>query len=75
MDIDLTPLARALKEAGSEAKLARAVGLSQPAIHKAKKAGRVSPALAIQLERHFSIPRHESRPDLWDAPAHQGAAA
>lgn len=55
---------------GSEAALARATGLSQPLIHKAKNSGRAGPRLALAIH-HFSngkIPASEIRPDLWRRP-------
>lgn len=58
-------LISAIQDAGSEAKLAAKAGCSQVAINKAKKAGRVSPAMAVMLERATSHGRHVWRPDLW----------
>ena len=55
---------------GSEAKLAKAIGLSQPLINKARKNGRAGPRLAMAIH-HFSkgqIPASEIRPDLWEKP-------
>lgn len=55
---------------GSEAKLAKAIGLSQPLINKARKNGRAGPKLALAIH-HFSkgqIPASEIRPDLWERP-------
>jgi DNA-binding transcriptional regulator YdaS (Cro superfamily) len=66
---------------GSEAKLGAAAGKSQNAIWSAKRAGRVSPDLAIGIERATGgqIPRWRLRPDLWSppgpAPHREGAAA
>lgn len=62
-------LHRALKIAKTQSALATTLGVTQPAINKALNAERVSPMLAIGLEKHFGIPRGESRPDLWDVPA------
>jgi DNA-binding transcriptional regulator YdaS (Cro superfamily) len=63
---------------GSEAKLGVACGVTQGAIWKAKRAGRVSGELAVKIERATkgSVPRWRLRPDLWDAPiaAHTEAA-
>lgn len=61
------PVERAIAIAGSEALLAAAIGCTQPAINKAKKADRVSADMALDLH-HFSkgtIPAWETRPDLW----------
>jgi DNA-binding transcriptional regulator YdaS (Cro superfamily) len=67
----------AIEHFGSEAKLAAAAGVSQPAIHKAKNAKRVSAELAARIESATDgkIPRWKLRPDLWDAPKKSGAAA
>jgi DNA-binding transcriptional regulator YdaS (Cro superfamily) len=59
---------------GSEAALARATGLSQVAINKAARAGRVSAELAIRIESATGVPRWRLRPDLWTAPEQAGAA-
>lgn len=68
---NLTPIERAIKLAGgSEAKLAEAIGFSQPAINKAKKSKRAGWRLALAIH-HFSngtIPASELRPDLWMKP-------
>jgi len=70
------PIIRAIEHCGSEAKLAAAAGVSQPAIHKAKNAARVSAELAIKIEAATDgvVPRWQMRPDLWDRPQ-EGAAA
>lgn len=52
---------------GSEAKLAEAIGLSQPLINKARRNGNVGPRLAMAIH-HFSkgeIHASAMRPDLW----------
>ncbi len=55
---------------GSEAKLGAAAGKSQNAVWSAKRAGRVSPDLAMGIERATGgkIPRSRLRPDLWPQP-------
>lgn len=65
----------AITLAGSEAKLGDACGVSQSAIWKAKKAGRVSGELAVRIDRatEGAIPKHRLRPDLWEPPT-RGAA-
>jgi DNA-binding transcriptional regulator YdaS (Cro superfamily) len=70
MEKHLAPIDRAIKLAGSQAKLAGATGFSQPAITKARKSGRAGPRLALAIH-HFSageIPASELRPDLWLRP-------
>jgi DNA-binding transcriptional regulator YdaS (Cro superfamily) len=70
------PILAAIKDLGSEAKLAHAAGVSQPAIHKAKNAERVSAELAVKIEVATGgrVPRWELRPDLWQAPSQEDAA-
>lgn len=58
-------LIRAIKDSGSEAKLAERVGCSQAAINKAKRSPRVSAEMAIKLEEAVGISRSDWRPDLW----------
>jgi DNA-binding transcriptional regulator YdaS (Cro superfamily) len=55
---------------GSEAKLAAATKFSQPAIHKAKNAPRVSAEMAIRIDAATGgrVPRWKLRPDLGPAP-------
>ncbi|WP_431311045.1 transcriptional regulator [Methylobacterium nigriterrae] len=55
---------------GSETKLGTACGVSQGAIWKAKRAGRVSGELAVAIEKATRgvVPRWRLRPDLWEAP-------
>jgi DNA-binding transcriptional regulator YdaS (Cro superfamily) len=69
------PIISAIEHFGSEAKLAEAAGVSQPAINKAKKAARVSADLAIKIESatQGAVPRWALRPDLWDRPAARAA--
>lgn len=66
----------AITLAGSEAKLGEACGVSQSAIWKAKKAGRVSGELAVRIDRATggAVPKHRLRPDLWEQPAAGGSA-
>ena len=44
------PIHTAIELAGSECKLAKLAGVSQPSINQAKKAGRVSASLALKIE-------------------------
>lgn len=65
------PIERAIDFAGgSEAKLASAIHFSQPAINKAKKAGRAGPRLAMAIHTYTkgAIPASELCPDLWRKP-------
>ena len=47
----MDPIDRAIQICGSQAKLAELAGVSQPAIAKARKAGRTSPDLAVAISR------------------------
>lgn len=64
-------IAQAIEQAGgSEAKLARELGLSQPLINKAKHSGRAGPRLALAIHHYTNgkISASAIRPDLWDKP-------
>lgn len=54
---------------GSQSAMARAVGVTQPAIRKALHAKRVSAELAVKIETATggAISRQTLRPDLWSA--------
>lgn len=75
--MEKSPIDRAIDLAGgSEAKLASAIGLSQPLINKAKHSGRAGPRLALAIH-HFTkgeVPASELRPDLWTNPEDVPAA-
>lgn len=66
---NLPLILEAIRLAKTETRLAELAGCSQAAINKAKKAGRVSPAMALRLEKAVGIPRHVWRPDFWPLPA------
>lgn len=66
---NLALIKRAIEMAKTETRLAELAGCSQAAINKAKKAGRVSPEMALRLEKAVGIPRHVWRPDMWPLPA------
>jgi hypothetical protein len=55
----------AIRDQGSEAKLARACNVSQTAINKAKRAGRVSPKLALRIEAACGISRRLLCPEFF----------
>jgi DNA-binding transcriptional regulator YdaS (Cro superfamily) len=69
MDTDLA-FARAIRLAGSECKLAAALGYSQVAINKARRRGSVSPEMALAVHRFSggAVPASALRPDLWARP-------
>ena len=61
---------RAIRIAGSQCKLAAAIGYSQVAINKAKRRGSVSPGMALAVHRFTAaaVPASALRPDLWARP-------
>lgn len=59
----------AIRDQGSEAKLARACSVSQTAINKAKRAGRVSPRLALKIEAACKISRRLLCPEFFGTSA------
>ena len=60
---------RAIEIAGSEARLAKAIGFSQSAVWNARQKGRPSAEMAAAIHRFTNgqVSRHALRPDLWDA--------
>lgn len=65
----------AIQNAGSQAKLAAACGLSQAAISKALRRGRLSPASALKIEAVTGINRASWCPDFFVVAAHSGSEA
>jgi len=61
---------RAIRIAGSEAKLAAAIGYSQVAINKARRRRAVSPRMALAVHRFTggAVSASALRPDLWARP-------
>lgn len=61
------PLEDLIKQFGSEAKLAQALGFSQHAVWHAKKAGRVSPKMAIAIHKitRGKVNKADLRPDIF----------
>jgi DNA-binding transcriptional regulator YdaS (Cro superfamily) len=66
---DSDPITRAIKWAGSEAKLGSLIGCSQVAINKAKKRGKVSAEMAVAIDdlKDCPVSKQELRPDLFKA--------
>ena len=66
----LTPLERAIRIAGSEAKLAAMIGVTQPAVNSAKRRGSVSAQMALTIDRELAprVTKEELRPDLFPQP-------
>ena len=57
---------RVVKAAGGPTLLANALGIRAPSVYSWKK---IPPARAADIEKITGIPRHELRPDLWQADA------
>jgi DNA-binding transcriptional regulator YdaS (Cro superfamily) len=71
---DVRPLIEAaIRDRGSEAKLAKACGVSQAAINKAKLVGRCSPNLAVRIERACGISRRLLCPEFFRIPGENSA--
>ena len=67
-----TALERAVKAAGGQAGLARAIGISQPSVwHWVNKTKRVPAEFVLKVEGASGVPRHELRPDMFEAVAAQ----
>jgi DNA-binding transcriptional regulator YdaS (Cro superfamily) len=64
-------LARAIATAGSRNKLARQLGISREAVSQWQV---VPLGRCLTVEQLTGVPRHELRPDLFDAPAPAAAA-
>lgn len=69
--MDKSPIERAIEFAGgSEAKLAKEIGFTQPAINRVKVRGRAGPRLALAIHHYTNgqVSASELRPDLWARP-------
>ena len=60
-------LKEAIRKAGSQAKLGKAIGKTQNAIHQALKRGSVTAEMAVSIERatEGEIRKEQLRPDLF----------
>lgn len=67
MAINQTPLSRAVQIAGSQHKLADAIGFSQHAVWHALRRGRVSAEMARAIEKATGVAAADLRPDLFGA--------
>ena len=71
-------LTSAVKRAGSEEKLGKALGYTQHAIWRARRVGRVSPEMALKIHEWSGgfISKHDLRPDMFgNAPSQEESAA
>lgn len=71
-----TQIKRAIGHYGSQAKLAEAMGCSQQQIAYLLKASSITAEMAIKIDAatNGAVPRHELRPDIFDAPSKASAA-
>lgn len=69
--MDMTPIQKAVHEAGSQTALAKAIGAAPQFVSQWVTGRRpVPPKFALLIERAFRVSRHELRPDVFgSAPA------
>lgn len=73
-----TPIHIAVAIAGSQAKLARKIGLTQQQVSRlarGKHKVKAEVAIAIETATSGSVPRWRLRPDIWPAPIDSQEAA
>jgi DNA-binding transcriptional regulator YdaS (Cro superfamily) len=63
--IEMTPPDFACLKAGSQAALARLLGISEPSIHFWRRSGRIPKRWVLPIEKAIGVPRYELRPDLY----------
>ena len=76
MEANIAFVEQAIRELGSQHKLALAAGVSQPVVNEAKRTGKIGPRLAkgIEAATNGAISKSNLRPDLWPAPTEERAA-
>ena len=62
-----TPIEKAVRLAGNQSALARAVNVSPQAVQQWVESGRVSHKKVIEVERATGVSRTELRPDIYPA--------
>jgi len=70
-----TPLEKAIQAAGSQQKLADLLGIKSPSITEWRSRDRVPAERCRAIEAATGVPRHELRPDVFDAPIDLDSAA
>lgn len=60
-----SPIQRAVAAVGSQAALARAIGISPPAVSQWIKDGRIPPSRVREVARISGVPAAELAPDLY----------
>ncbi|MEH6510351.1 transcriptional regulator [Halopseudomonas aestusnigri] len=68
----MSAISKAVEKAGSQAELARLLGVSSQAINKMLAAKRVPAERVLKIEEVTGVSRHELRPDLY--PEEESAA-
>lgn len=65
---------KAIEIAGSETRLAKAIGFSQHAVWSARQKGKPSADMAVAIHRYTdgAVPKWHLRPDLFDTPSAGG---
>jgi len=63
----MSAISKAVEKAGSQAELARLLGVSSQAINKMLTAKRVPAERVLKIEEVTGVSRHELRPDLYPA--------
>ena len=62
-------IVRAIKAIGGDDAFMAALGIKRRTLFYLKEGKRLTPERALHIERLTGIPRHELRPDLWQAAA------
>lgn len=69
-------LVRAVDAAGSQAKLAKLLGVAQPSVWRWVRCGKALPAEhVLKVEQAYGISRHDLRPDLYPRTASTDVAS
>ncbi|MEO1830019.1 MAG: YdaS family helix-turn-helix protein [Pseudomonas sp.] len=63
----MSAISKAVEKAGSQAELARLLGVSSQAVNKMLAAKRVPAERVLKIEEVTGVSRHELRPDLYPA--------
>lgn len=61
----MSAISKAVEKAGSQAALAKLLGISSQAVHKMLSADRVPAERVLKIEEVTGVSRHELRPDLY----------
>lgn len=67
------PIQKAIEIANGQTGLGRKIGASQQRVRNWLLSGRVPADMCIKIEKETGVPKHELRPDLFDAPVSEPA--